>query len=85
LPRVPGATANRIVTSEAIAETDSFSFQSVSSGPVPEAVSSEARDAANERMARSKVASMNARENSVWADMTAASTGGCVTGTSSPG
>ena len=63
LPNVPPPTANRTVTTAAMAATENFSPQSVSTRPVPDAVSSEARDAANERMARSSVASRNAREN----------------------
>ena len=63
LPRVPPAIANRIVTRAAIPATENFSAHVVSRSPVPDAVSSEASDAANERMARSRVASRNAREN----------------------
>jgi hypothetical protein len=53
------------VTRAAIPATENFSPQSVSRMPVPPAVSSEASDAENERIARSRVAMRNARENSV--------------------
>jgi len=55
--------ASRTVTTVAMAATDNFSPQLVARMPAPPAVSSEASDAAKERMARSSVAIQNLREN----------------------